>query len=276
MTMNKHASLPAYLDDLMSSGRISFTRDEALENLEILRPAFLKATARLQKQKKLISPRHGFYVIIPPQFYAWGAPPPDWYIDALMSHENRPYYVGLLKAAEIHGATHQAVMEYQVITDKQLPKLTAGRSTIAFYFRKNMQAVTEGIEDHKTDAGYVKISGPELTALDLLRYPQASGGMDHIATVLTDLGGKLDPAKLGFLATGFEKSSLQRLGFLLDYLGHDVAARHILRVLENTSRLTWTELAPQPHDVDPDLIPPITERDRRWRIVVRRPLELDE
>ena len=42
----------------------------------------------------------GFYVVVPPQHASWGAPPPSWYIDALMRREGRPYYVGLLKAAE--------------------------------------------------------------------------------------------------------------------------------------------------------------------------------
>ena len=262
--------------DLLAAGRVSFTRDEAQSHIGVSTAAFHNTAARLQKQKRLLSPRHGFYVIVPPQFYGWGAPPPDWYIDALMRHEDRPYYVGLLKAAEIHGATHQSVMEYQVITDKQLPKLTAGRSTIAFYFRKTMAAVSEGIQEHKTDAGYIKLSSPELTALDLLRYPHAAGGIDHIATVLTDLGNNLEPAKLGFLATGFETSGVQRLGYLLDYLGHDHAARHLLRILENTTRLTWKELEPPARRLDSDLVPPITERDRRWRIIVRRPVEVDE
>jgi hypothetical protein len=82
---------------------------------------------RQQKHGHLITPRRGFYVIVPPQFMSWGAPPPSWYIDALMRHEGRPYYVGLLKAAELHGATHHAVMEFQVVTDKRLPKIRAGR-----------------------------------------------------------------------------------------------------------------------------------------------------
>lgn len=274
--MQKHGGLQTYLDDLLASGRVTFTRDDVKKSLGVSHAAFLRAAARLQKQKKLLSPRHGFYVVVSPQFYRWGAPPPDWYIDPLMHHEAHPYYVGLLKAAEIHGASHQAVMEYQVITDKQIPRLTAGRSTLAFYFRKNMSAVAEGIEEHKTDSGHIKISSPELTALDLLRYPHAAGGVSHIATVLTDLGNKLDPSKLGFLATAFERNSVQRLGFLLDYLGHDVAARYLLRVLENTSRLTWTELDPPPRDIDRDLVHSVTERDRRWRIIVRRPLEVDE
>ena len=43
-------------------------------------------------------------------------PPPSWHIDALMTREQQSYYVGLLKAAELHGAGHQAVMEFQVVS----------------------------------------------------------------------------------------------------------------------------------------------------------------
>src|SRR5271157_6543085 len=49
--------------------------------------------------------------------------PPSWYVDDLMRHEGRPYYVGLLRAAELHGASHQAVMEFQVVTNKKMPEL---------------------------------------------------------------------------------------------------------------------------------------------------------
>lgn len=52
-----------------------------------------------------------------------------------MRQEERPYYLGLLKAAELHGATHQAVMEFEVITDKRLPKIRAGRSITSFFNR---------------------------------------------------------------------------------------------------------------------------------------------
>ena len=108
-----------------------------------------------------------------------------------MRREGQPCYVGLLKAAELHGATHQAVMEFQVVSNKRLPKIHAGRNLIVFHFRKEMEAVTAGIEDRKTDTGTMKISSAALTVLDLLRYPRASGGIDHVATVLSDLGGKL-------------------------------------------------------------------------------------
>ena len=101
--------------------------------------AFLDAAERLQRRGALVTPRRGFYVVVSPQFASWGAPPPAWYIDALMRYEDQAYYVGLLTAAALHGATHQAVMEFQVVTAKRLPRMRVGRSLIVFYFRKGRE-----------------------------------------------------------------------------------------------------------------------------------------
>src|ERR1700694_4504471 len=157
MPLQPRSGLANYMTALQSEGRISFTRAEAIAALGITQAAFLKAAARLQKRRMLLNPRHGFYVAVPAQYLSWEAPPPAWYIDALMRHERRPYYVGLLKAAELHGATHHAVMEFQVTTDKQLPRIRAGRSWITFYFRKDLKAVQEGIVERKTDTGTMKV-----------------------------------------------------------------------------------------------------------------------
>ena len=85
-----------------------------------------------QRREALVNLRQGFYVVVPPQYASWGAPPSTWYVDALMRDECQAYYVGLLKAAELHGATHQAVMEFQVISAKRLPKIRAGRNLVIF------------------------------------------------------------------------------------------------------------------------------------------------
>ncbi len=55
-----------------------------------------------------------------------------------------------------------------------------------------MGAVSAGLEDHKTDTGRMKVSSVELTLLDLLRYPHAAGGLDTIATIVSDLGDRID------------------------------------------------------------------------------------
>src|ERR1700680_3405245 len=158
MAQDKRIAFSSYLTHLLSTGRVVFSRAEARQALGVSDGALLDAAERQQRKKHLVSPRRGFYVILPPQYLSWGAPPPPWYIDDLMRHEGRPYYVGLLKAAELHGATHQAVMEFQVMTDRQLPRIRAGRSFIAFYFRKDLQPVLSAVENRKTDTGSMKIS----------------------------------------------------------------------------------------------------------------------
>ena len=274
MIHDKRSALSSYVGSLLASGRTVFTAEEAERALGVGRGAFLDAAERLQRRKALLSPRQGFYVVVPPQHASWGAPPPAWYIDALMRREGRPYYVGLLKAAELHGATHQAVMEFQVVSNKRLAKIRAGRNLIVFYYRKEMEAVTAGIEDRKTDTGAMKISSAALTALDLLRYPQASGGIDHVATVLSDLGGRIDPAQLAAFSPLVARPVVQRLGHLLERLGHDALTAPMLEALHARGSPPWTELDRQ-QVRDPDFTPEPQERDPRWRVIVRRVPERD-
>lgn len=275
MILAHRSSLSTHIAGLLSAGQVVFTSKDAEKALHIGQGAFLDAAERLQRRKHLLNPRRGFYVIVPPQFASWGAPPPAWYIDALMRHEHQAYYVGLLKAAELHGATHQAVMEFQVVAGKRLPKIHAGRNMIVFYYRKDMRAVANGLEDHKTDTGTMKISTVELTALDLLRYPQAAGGIDNIATVLTDLAPKIDAAKLAALSQKAERPVAQRLGYLLDRLGHQERTEPMHAALKARGSLTWTELD-RKESRNPDFAPEPAERNDRWRVIVRRFPEVDE
>lgn len=110
MISGNRTHLSSYLTGLLSSGRAVFSRDEAVRDLGSSPGAFLDAAERLQRRGYLVNVRQGFYVVVPPQYLSWGAPPPSWYVDDLMRHEGRPYYVGLLRAAELHGASHQAVI----------------------------------------------------------------------------------------------------------------------------------------------------------------------
>jgi len=143
MLEKQRRDFSTYLNRLLSQGRLVLTPEQARKDLGISRRSIIDSAARQQKKGHIIMPRRGFYVIVPPQYLALGAPPPSFYIDSLMRHEGRPYYVGLLKAAELHGATHQAVMQFQVVTDKRLPKIRAGRSVIAFYYRKDMNEIAD-------------------------------------------------------------------------------------------------------------------------------------
>ena len=173
----------------------------------------------------------------------------------------------------MHGATHQAVMAFQVVTDKRLPKIRAGRSIISFLYRKNMASVADAIVDHKTDTGRMKVSSPELTALDLLRYARGAGTIHSIATVLSDLGAKLDPARLTKLAGAFERTVIQRLGYLLDHLHYPKCASVLHDHLQHAQPLPWVELEPNRRG---GKVKEPVERNARWHVVVRRLPEIDE
>jgi predicted transcriptional regulator of viral defense system len=221
MIRSARLALSSYASRLLSAGRGVFSMDEAQKEIGVSRGAFLDAAERLQRRGQLIRPRRGFYVIVPPQYLAMGAPPPEWFIDALMRNERRPYYVGLLSAAATHGASHQAVMEFQVVTDKPLPDIEAGRSRITFSYRKDIAAVSAGIEDRKTPAGYMKLSSPELTVFDLVRYPHSGAGLDNVATVLSELAERLHRVYLEapLQQMGPEFANGEKLVFLRSFAG---------------------------------------------------------
>lgn len=268
-------SLASYVTGRLAAGQFVFSREQAQAALGIGKGALLDAAEKLQKRGQLLNLRRGFYVIVPPQYLNFGSPPPPSFIDDLMRHRSRPYYVGLLKAAELHGASHHAVMEFQVVTDKQMQDLPAGRSKIAFYFKKDLLSVASAIEDRKTDTGKMKLSCVELTFLDLLRYPQATGGLDNILTILVDLGPKLDPEKIASLGEAFERSIFQRAGYLLDRAGLAEHGKKLHDLLERGPNVQWVELDPSLRS-DPDLAPQILTRDEHWHVLVRRLPERDE
>jgi hypothetical protein len=159
-----------------------------------------------------------------------------------------------------------------VITDKRLPKLTIGRSRITFYYRKDMSAISQGIEDRKTDTGSMRVSSIELTSLDLVRYPRAAAGFDNIATVLSDLGGKINGRKLALLSQAFERPVAQRLGYLLGHVNRSDRAKAMYRTLLANGPPGWAEFDPREANPEQEAI----ERDTRWRVIVRRVPEIDE
>ena len=112
-----------------------------------------------------------------------------------------------------------------------------------------------------------------MTALDLLRYPQASGGIDNVATVLAELAPAIEPDELALLSTRVERSVVQRLGYLLDWLGEERLSQPMLEALRSKAPLRWTELEREARDPDFTSDPPL--QDAKWRIVAHRPPEPD-
>lgn len=72
----------------------------------------------------------------------------------------------------------------------------------------------------KSEAGYAKVAGVELTLLDCARYFHKATGISGVAQIAKDLGASADPRKLAKAAIAYENSAVRRLGYLLDRSGH--------------------------------------------------------
>ncbi len=210
------AKFSEYLKDLRKSGRLSFTVDEAASDLGISKLNTLSSICRIKKRGEIISPAKGFYVIIPPEHQLQGCLPAAQLVPILMQHLQVNYYAGLLSAAMYHGATHQKPNSFQVISDKQIRKsLKFGQVNIDVIYKKSLANLP--LKEIAVDSGYLKISSPELTSMDLLLYPERSGGLNHIATVLSELTESIDLKKLIELAKiSNQKFWLQKLGYILE------------------------------------------------------------
>lgn len=225
-------SLREYTDNLLAQGKCYFTTHQAIKELAKSRNAIISAAARLIHLGKIASPAKGFYVILPPEYRALGCLPPEHFVPYLMEYWTSPYYVGLLTAARYHGATHQAVQTFQVMVEKKHRAITCGKVTVQFIVNSALKNTpTQMIATPKS---MLTISTPEGTAMDLMKYPKQSGGLNHIVTILTELQESMSPVRLKELILHQpELAWQQRLGYLLEKLG----AKELSLVLkENLAR----------------------------------------
>jgi hypothetical protein len=83
----RRGALADFVDDLQAGGRLTFTREEALAALGVSMPALKQAALRLTKRRRLVSPRRGFYVIVPLEHRDEGAPPIDTWLAEMLRYQ---------------------------------------------------------------------------------------------------------------------------------------------------------------------------------------------
>ncbi len=211
--MGTKVTLSEWIETLPADGRYTFSREEALAVSGASFVAVQTALRRLKQKGRIVSPLRGFYVFVPPEHRAVGSPPPSWFIDDLMRHCGRRYYVGLLSAAALHGAGHQQPMVFQVLADKTTPGMQAGRARIKIYSSRHVG--DEATVQVQTETGVMTVASPETTAFDLVRFPEEAGYWSNIATVLAEIADKLSPESLLAAAENRQLPDTQRLGYLL-------------------------------------------------------------
>lgn len=214
--IGQYGYLEDFINELRSNGKYAFSLPEVRSRFEQSDEAIKKALQRLKKKKEIALIRNEFYVVITPEYRSKGILPPSLFVADLMKFLGKDYYVGLLNAASYYGAAHQQPQTFSVITMKpSLRNINNDNLKINFYIKKEWDK--DNIVQKKVDTGYIKVSSPELTALDLVYYFDQAGGLNRVATVLEELGESIDPNKMLDLAKRYSPiTAVQRLGFLFE------------------------------------------------------------
>lgn len=221
ITTMSYNYLEDFTDKLRIKGRYTFSLEEIRTEFKTTEEAIKKALNRMTNKGKITPLRKGFYLIVPPEYSVQKTLPPIMFMDQMMRYLEKKYYVGLLNAASFFGASHQAPQEFFVITEKPpLRPIKKGNLTVNFIIKTNI--AEEFLESRKTEAGYIKVSGPELTAIDLLLYEKRIGGINRCFTILNELHEAMKPSVLKkVIAENVPIPVLQRLGYLLDLIHPD-------------------------------------------------------
>ena len=158
-----------WIDLLQSRGVNAFSLEIVAKELpDYTATAIKRALSRLSEKGKILSIYKGYYLIIPPQYANKGILPPSLFLDGLMQHLNRPYYVALLNAAAYHGASHQQAQEFFVVSNFPVMRPSLKKDLKINYI--SIKTIPEKLlEKKKTETGYLKVSAPALTATDLIQ-----------------------------------------------------------------------------------------------------------
>jgi len=217
---------------LIASGEPVVTADRIAGLVGLSRRSIHSGLARLRADGRLFSPARGLYVAVPPEYHAWGVVPADWFIDPMMRHLDRRYYVGLLSAAAMHGAASQAPQVFQVMVDRQLGDRDLGRVRLRFHVNSLLadRTVDLTLEERTTHTGTLRLSSPELTAVDQVANPHLAGGLHNIAAVLPELD--LDPSRLPGVVRHYPRVTARRLGWLLERVDEGLDLEPLRRVAD--------------------------------------------
>lgn len=230
---NKSTNWDKFFVELQSQGRYTFAFDELRSRFDLSDETLLQGLYRYKVKKQIAQIRKGFYAIISPEYSKQGMLPPYSFIDDLMKSLNKPYYVALLSAAALHGAAHQQPMEYFVIAQTPAPRSINSKKLKILFFSKNNWK-QDDIVQKTTNAGYINVASPELTALDLLAYNKKIG-LNRATTVLQELAQAMKVSALSRTAKRFPSTpDIQRLGYIFDkVLGEEKLAEALLKILKS-------------------------------------------
>ena len=263
----REMSISEYIKYLQSIEEYAFSLEELIINCNKTAISLKRELAKLVEKKEITNIRKEFYLIIPPRYAKQQKLPIQLYVEKLLKNIGKTYYLGLYTAAKFHGANHQQAQQEYIITEKALRDISKGAVNIRFFTSSAMP--TKNIIKRKSDAGLFKISSPALTIIDLIHYQTKLGGLNRMLAVLEELSEEITLNDVTDLLSWYtNKSSMQRLGFLLEYLQADDKIVNTLKKYFENKKYYPVLLSPQTH-TKPGAV------DNYWKVDINIKLEND-
>jgi predicted transcriptional regulator of viral defense system len=255
----------AYIEELVSNGRHHFSSVEAFQAIGGSQAAVRAQLRRLKEQGLIAEPARSFHVIVSPEYRRLRCLPAEQFVDQLMKVWGEPYYLGLLSAAERHGAAHQRPQSCQVIVRKNRAAISCGEVRVEFIARGDLEKMP--VATVNTPLGVIRYATPEVTALELVGYPNHAGGLSNVATVVGEMAESLDAGKLLEVARLSPISWSQRLGYILELVGHEDLAKALEPFVQEQAR-SYTPLRRAAAVAR-------AKRSARWKLILNAEVEPD-
>lgn len=219
-----------FLDQSQARGEFVVFVDQVARAGSLTHLAVRRQLEHLSRRVRRLPGRPSSFLIVPPEHIARGAPPVAAWLDMYFRRRGRPYYLGLLSAAALHGSSSQAVQVTQILTTKPTQSMDVGRLHIDFYVKKHLRQTP--LCSLPGMPAPLAVSSPEATVLDLIAFSDRVGGIRRVTEVIADLRTAISVAGLRTaLSAETQTSNKQRLGYVLNTLGMDRLAEEVRRSL---------------------------------------------
>jgi predicted transcriptional regulator of viral defense system len=264
--------LLVYTELLLAHGRYSFSLSELRQAYPVMSEVAIKSSLkRLSTKGKILSWSKGYYLIITPEYANSGVLPPHLFLDDFMNHLNRSYYVGLLNAAVYHGASHQQPQEYFIFTSFPVMR-PIQKNGLRLNCISIKQIPSTLLEKRKTEAGYLLISKPVLTACDLIHYEKRIGGLARASSVLMELTESIQSTDFTpELLRHVPITVLQRLGYVWEFICEEIELADALFEFLRSSGVQLFRI-PLKNAVDQNGFSSIN----RWQVIENVALQIDD
>src|SRR5580704_1067169 len=183
--VRRNGAAAAFIDAKLAAGRVAFPLRDLVRETGLSATGAKNQLLRLGSQIVRVSRPQQFFLAVSPEHRLVGAPPVLWWLEDYFNWLGHPYYLALQSAASIYGSNPQALQVTQVMTDVPRREIEIGRLRVRFFVKR-------GIAKTPTQAppnafAPVKVSTPEATAFDLVRYAPGIGGTGRAVETLIPL-----------------------------------------------------------------------------------------